>query len=64
MMPKMNGRETFINLKEINKDVKVILSTGFSDTEAVEFMKSHGLSSIIIKPYQIEELSKLIKSII
>ncbi|QEN04384.1 transporter substrate-binding domain-containing protein [Thiospirochaeta perfilievii] len=64
MMPRMNGKETFINLMDINTNVRVILSTGYSDSEAVNFMKSHGLNFIIKKPYKIAELSGVIKKLL
>ncbi|MCB0005937.1 MAG: PAS domain S-box protein, partial [Anaerolineales bacterium] len=34
MMPEMNGEEVFLALREIDPDVKVILSSGYSEAEA------------------------------
>ena len=40
IMPGMNGREVFLKLQEINSDVKVLLSSGYSiDGEAAKILE-------------------------
>ncbi len=64
MMPEMDGKDTFIELKKYNKDIKVILSSGYSDTESIQEMKEMGLTSIINKPYKIEDLKKMLDTVL
>lgn len=60
IMPEMNGRECFMELKRIKPDISVILSSGFSKDEEVETMKANGLRCFIRKPYRIVEMSQAI----
>lgn len=64
MMPEMDGKDTFIELKKIDENIKVILSSGYSETEDIQFMKEMGLTSIINKPYRIEDLNELLDSVL
>lgn len=58
IMPYMNGSEAFYIMKEIDKDCKVIISSGHIRNERIDEMAASGLISIIRKPYTISELSK------
>ena len=60
VMPEMNGKECFYELKKINQNVKVILSSGFTEENDLDDLKSSGLSGFIKKPYSTKEISKLI----
>lgn len=61
IMPDMNGLETFLNLKKIDPDVKVLLSTGyFIDEKAREMMKQ-GCRGYILKPYSIVDFSNKVR---
>lgn len=64
IMPEMNGKECFKQLKKINKDVKVILSSGFSQESDIEELKLAGLNGFIRKPYNTAEISKIISNIL
>jgi CheY-like chemotaxis protein len=50
-MPVMDGEETFRELKTISPRVKVILSSGFNEVEAVRRFAGKGLAGFIQKPY-------------
>ncbi len=59
-MPRLNGAESFKVIKEINPDVKVILSTGYSPTDKTQKMLNAGVVGFIQKPYIARQLSKVI----
>jgi len=60
VMPKQSGRETYRKLKDINKDVKVILMSGFSrNGRAAEILKE-GVLRFLQKPFKMKELSESI----
>jgi nitrogen-specific signal transduction histidine kinase len=64
IMPGMGGSETYDRMKEINPEVKVILSTGYStDGRATEIME-RGCDGLLQKPYTIRELSASIEEIL
>ncbi len=61
-MPVLDGYKAFKQIKEIDNNAKVIIVTGFSDTEpkSIEAMKL-GLIKIISKPLGVDELLMLAK---
>ncbi len=60
-MPVMNGKETFIKMKEINNNIKAILSTGYNKTSEVEDIIKAGVKKFLQKPYTINEISQVIQ---
>ncbi|MDA3838217.1 MAG: response regulator [Candidatus Delongbacteria bacterium] len=64
VMPKMNGKETYIELKKINPDIKVLLASGFTRDDRVEEVLDLGVTDFVQKPYTIFELSEIIYKII
>lgn len=64
IMPVMDGRETALKLREIDKDCKLIFSSGFFKAEDLEELKSSGISDFIRKPYHQSELSQIIVDIL
>ncbi|MDY6857580.1 MAG: response regulator [Thermodesulfobacteriota bacterium] len=64
VMPGMSGGDTFDRLKEINPNIKVLLSTGYSiDGQAQEILK-RGCNGFIQKPFRIKELSNKLTEIL
>jgi PAS domain S-box-containing protein len=60
IMPNMKGGEVFDRLKEINPEVKVLLSSGYSiDGEASKILE-RGCSGFIQKPFDMNQLSQSI----
>jgi PAS domain S-box-containing protein len=60
-MPKMSGKETFIKLKKIDPDIKVVISTGYGDRVIDAALGKAAGDTVLQKPYQIEELSKVMR---
>ena len=64
IMPVMDGGETYDRLKEINPDIKVLLSSGYSiDGQASEIMQ-RGCNGFIQKPFNMKDLSQTIRAIL
>ena len=64
IMPDMGGGETYDRLKEINPEIKVLLSSGYSiDGQATEILK-RGCSGFIQKPFTMKELSQSIREVL
>ena len=64
IMPGMNGSETYKQLKAINPDVKVILSTGYSGSDQAQQILDNGCQAIIQKPFRVDDLSQKIREVL
>ena len=60
-MPLMNGRETYLRLREIDKQAKIILSTGLGKDEKAQEIIALGVQGIVQKPYRMEELIRIVE---
>jgi PAS domain S-box-containing protein len=56
-MPDIDGEEVFARLRALDPDVRVLLSSGYSFSEAVERLTERGLAGFIQKPYRLEEFA-------
>lgn len=64
IMPDMGGSEVYDQLKEINPEIKVLLSSGYSiDTMATEIMNK-GCNGFIQKPFNVGQISQKIRGIL
>jgi PAS domain S-box-containing protein len=64
VMPNMGGGEAYDRLKEINPDIKVLLSSGFSiDGEATEILQ-RGCNGFVQKPFRMNELAEKITRVL
>ena len=55
-MPRMDGKEAFRRMKEADPAVRVILSSGYNEQEAIQQFLGRGLAGFIQKPYQLATL--------
>lgn len=63
-MPDMNGGEAYHRMKEIDPEVKVLLTSGYGiEGQAGEIMK-HGCDAFIQKPFSISNLSGKIREVL
>ncbi len=64
IMPEMGGGDTYDELKKINPEIKVLLSSGYSvDGQATEIL-GRGCDGFIQKPFNMKELSQKIREIL
>jgi|WetSurMetagenome_2_1015567.scaffolds.fasta_scaffold37398_2 CheY-like chemotaxis protein len=64
IMPEMNGKETLTKLMEIDKDVSVLLSSGFSINGEAKAILDLGCRGFIQKPFKPEELTRKIRDVL
>lgn len=60
VMPNLDGTNTFYKLKQLNKNCKVVLSSGFPKGGDIHALKAAGLLAFIKKPFHNEELLNVI----
>jgi PAS domain S-box-containing protein len=61
VMPGMGGGETFERMKEMDGDVVVLLSSGYSMDEQAKEILARGCAGFIQKPFSIEDLSHKVR---
>ena len=64
IMPDMGGSEVYDQLKQINPEIKVLLSSGYSiNGQATEILE-RGCQGFIQKPFELKELSQKLREIL
>ena len=58
VMPSMSGNEVIESLREINEDVKIIATTGFSET-----LRDIKIDAFLKKPFQSSRLLSIVKEV-
>jgi CheY-like chemotaxis protein len=61
-LPVMDGDAVFDELRVLNPDVNVVLSSGFAEQQKISAMLAQGLRGFIPKPYSIEKLLGQVRS--
>lgn len=61
-MPVMDGADVFEELREINPQVSVVLSSGFAEQDRLRAMLAKGLRGFIPKPYTQQKLLAQIRA--
>ncbi len=56
-MPRLGGRDCFLELKKIRPDVRAILSTGYALDEVTQSVLDEGMAGFAQKPYVLDHLA-------
>jgi DNA-binding NtrC family response regulator len=64
IMPKQGGHSTFFQLKAIDPDVKVILSSGYVSPSEVNDLLDKGACGFLPKPHRIKEMAFEIRRVL
>ena len=62
-MPVMNGEEALLRIHEINPQAKVLLSSGYAETETVRRIGSGSLAGFLQKPYTTTQLAERMREV-
>jgi signal transduction histidine kinase/CheY-like chemotaxis protein len=63
-MPRMDGEETYRELRRLNAEVPVILMSGFSEKDMVDRFKDQELAGFLQKPFEREKLQACLHGIL
>lgn len=63
-MPQLSGKATFIKLKELKDDVRVLISSGFTEDERAREIMRLGCKQFIQKPYTVHKLAEFINKML
>lgn len=61
IMPEMGGEEAFRNIKNIQPDVSVIISTGYAHDQTLSNLLQQGADALIRKPYAVGTISRVVR---
>jgi PAS domain S-box-containing protein len=61
-MPVMSGEDTLAELRRVRPDIAIVLSTGFSETEARLRFQGCGLAGFLQKPYTALQLAEIVRA--
>jgi len=64
VMPKKGGRETFLELKKLNPEVKTLLSTGYGENGKAKEILGIGVMGFVQKPYDVASLLSKVRSVL
>jgi two-component system cell cycle sensor histidine kinase/response regulator CckA len=60
----MGGKECIRRLKELDPQVKAIVSSGYSLDPVMANFREFGFSGVIPKPYVMEELGRVLREVV
>ena len=64
IMPDMGGGKTYDELKKIDSDIKVLLSSGYSISGEASEILERGCNDFIQKPFNMKQLSEKMRHIL
>jgi len=59
VMPNMDGRATYLALRDMRPELRVVLTTGFALNEEAQRILDLGVREFIAKPFSVETLSQV-----
>jgi len=63
-MPRMGGEEAFQELRRLKSDVKVVMTSGYSEQETARRFAGLDIAGFIQKPYQAAALSRKMREVL
>jgi PAS domain S-box-containing protein len=63
-MPHLDGEETFRQMRQHHPGVRVILTSGFNQQEAVNRFAGKGLAGFLQKPFELTGLVQVVRSVL
>lgn len=56
----IGGKETAEEIRKFNKDIKLIVSSGYSNDPVMSRYKECGFDDVLMKPYKLEQIAKVV----
>ncbi len=63
-MPKMSGKEAYVEMKKIDPSLKVLLVSGFKNDERIQSVLELGINGFVQKPYTMSVLAQEVKKLL
>jgi PAS domain S-box-containing protein len=63
-LPRMSGFDAIRKMRELNPDIRIIVTTGYLDPKARERASKANIQRLVDKPYEIEEILNSVREVI
>jgi len=63
-MPSMTGGQLAKRIRDVRKDIPIIICTGFSEGAGREMASSLGIDAILMKPMTMSEMARIIRKVL
>jgi PAS domain S-box-containing protein len=63
-MPRMDGEETYKELRRLRRDVPIVLASGYSAFDVQNRFPDGGLAGFIEKPYELQQLGATLREVL
>ncbi|MCP4298026.1 MAG: response regulator [Proteobacteria bacterium] len=63
-MPKLNGKQLIEEMRKTQPEIPSILLTGYGDLIGKENIGDWGINDLLVKPFELEELSKVVQKVL
>jgi len=60
----MGGKEAIAKLREIDANVKAIVSSGYSNDPVMANFTEYGFYGVVTKPYKMKDLSEVLRRVL
>lgn len=64
IMPELDGKACFFEIKKVNPHIKVLLTSGFSKSNVKDELIKQGADAYISKPFNIDAFLKIVQRIL
>ena len=61
--PEMSGDQVFEELRRVKSNVKVLLSSGFSEQDIAKQSRLKGIAGFVTKPYRLDTFSRKVREV-
>ena len=58
------GKDAIVSLREIDPQVKAVVSSGYSDDPVLANCREYGFSSVLVKPYSRQQMSRVLHELL
>jgi CheY-like chemotaxis protein len=61
-MPRMGGEETLRELRRLDPEVRVVLSSGYAESEVTSRFSGDDIAGFVQKPYSLDDLKQRMRA--
>lgn len=64
IMPEMDGEKTFVELRKLNKNLPILISSGYSLNNKIQNVLNNGANGFIEKPFRTNQLLQAVRKVL
>ncbi len=63
-MPSMSGEELYFKMRQLAPDLRVLIISGYAESDAIERLLDEGIREFLHKPYTPDQLFSMVESLL